>query len=125
MRLLLLILIPAALTAQVKPTPVDTMTTSASNVRVVSTDTAVVLLRKIDIKGKTTTLSISSQPASWRLVHDGKRVIDLFYSSGLTHTINKLECFKTREETDKRVSELKLIIDADSRIDSTDVSRIK
>jgi hypothetical protein len=117
MRVTVMLLIFSSLAMAQKPTQIDTATTKASDIRVVSTDTAIVLQRAIDVKGTKTILSISSQPASWRLVHDGKRVLDLFYCSGITHTINKMECFKTRKECDDRVRALGLVIDETSRVD--------
>lgn len=124
MRLLItLVLFAVTLQAQVKPTVVDTLTTKASDVRVVSLDTAITLLRAVDVKGKKTILSISSKPPSWRLVHNGKRVIDLFWASGITHTINKMECFKTRKEADARIKTLGLVIDVQSRVDSVGAER--
>ena len=36
------------------------------------------------------TVARSSKEKSWRLVHDGKTVLDLFESEGFTETINTL-----------------------------------
>jgi hypothetical protein len=57
------------------------------------------------------------------LTHDGKRVIDLFYTSGLTHTINKMFLAKTRREIDEQVKYLGLVIDKESRVDSASVEK--
>jgi hypothetical protein len=46
---------------------------------------------------------------SWRLVHDGKNVIHLFESSGITHTINQLAEFPTKVEAEAEITKLGLI----------------
>lgn len=50
----------------------------------------------------------SKPETSWRLVHGGGEVIHLFESSGITHTINLLEEFPTKEAALAKVAELKL-----------------
>ena len=45
---------------------------------------------------------------SWRLVHDGTKVLHLFESGGYTSTIWNLEEFPSREAADARVKELGL-----------------
>ena len=46
---------------------------------------------------------------SWRLVHDGTKVLHLFESEGFTSTIWELEEFNSKEAAEARVVELKLI----------------
>ena len=43
----------------------------------------------------------------WRLVHDGKAVLNLFESDGITWTKNKLFC-GTRDECEKEIDALSL-----------------
>jgi len=50
----------------------------------------------------------SKPETSWRLVHGGGEVIHLFESSGITHTINLLEEFPTREAALQRIQALGL-----------------
>jgi hypothetical protein len=46
---------------------------------------------------------------SWRLVHDGAKVLHLFESGGYTSTIWNLEEFPTKEAAEARIAELKLV----------------
>ncbi len=54
------------------------------------------------------TVNKSGTEQSWRLVHDGDRVIDLFESSGYTETINQLFT-GTRDECLAEISRLNLV----------------
>jgi hypothetical protein len=59
----------------------------------------------VDVAAK---LDISSSPAenSWRLVHDSKKTIALFESSGFTWTRNTLFCAKTEQECQDEIKRL-------------------
>lgn len=51
--------------------------------------------------------NVSPRKECYRLVHDGKRVLSLFSSVGLTHTRNELFC-GTQEECDAEIARLGL-----------------
>lgn len=53
-------------------------------------------------------VTASDRSKSWRLIHDGTKVLQLSESVGITRTINTLELFETKEEADARVTELGL-----------------
>lgn len=52
-------------------------------------------------------VSKSSAEKSWRLVHDGRRVLSFFEAEGFTETINQLFT-GTREECDAEIERLNL-----------------
>ena len=60
------------------------------------------LTRELTIKQK----EVSGK--DWRLVHDGKKVIDLFKGQGITYTLEKCVEFKTETEALKEVERLGL-----------------
>lgn len=45
---------------------------------------------------------------SWRLVHNGSRVISLFQSSGITHTAHSIFLANTKEECQTEIYALNL-----------------
>lgn len=53
-------------------------------------------------------ISTSSPDQSWRLVHDGKKVIAKMQRSGETGTRNTLFLAATEEEVDEEIARLKL-----------------
>ena len=46
---------------------------------------------------------------SWRLIHDGTKVIHLFESAGVTESIYEVEEFSTKAAAEARITELKLV----------------
>jgi hypothetical protein len=46
---------------------------------------------------------------SWRLIHDGTKVIGLFESAGVTESIYEVEEFSTKAAAEARIAELKLV----------------
>ena len=54
----------------------------------------------------------------WRLVHDGKRVISVFLSDGITQTGNQMFCATTRHEIDDKIAELGLVVDENSDVEN-------
>jgi hypothetical protein len=44
----------------------------------------------VTYNGKSTRVKKSKNKLSWRLVHDGKKVLNFFKSQGITQTINTL-----------------------------------
>ena len=67
---------------------------------------------EVDTASKSGDISIpfNESPAedTWRLVHDGKRVLALFQSTGFTWTTNNLFCGSEKECSDV-IDQLKLI----------------
>ena len=60
-----------------------------------------------DSKGIKFEANVSPREKSWRLVHDGNKVLDLFESEGITGTINKL-FVGTEKESKEEIKRLKL-----------------
>ena len=63
--------------------------------------------RFITSKGIASDVYLSSGKKSWRLVHDGNKVLALFESEGITGTINKL-FVGTEKESKEEIKRLKL-----------------
>ena len=59
------------------------------------------------VDGKT--IHYTDPGAAWRLVHDGKNVIALFESAGVTETIHALAEFPTKAEAEAEITKLGLI----------------
>lgn len=55
-------------------------------------------------------VNISKPEKSWRLVHDGVNVLDLFESTGETSTINNLFCAPNRKAALAEIKRLGLRI---------------
>jgi hypothetical protein len=47
--------------------------------------------------------------SSWRLIHDGTKVIGLFESAGVTESIFNVVEFPTKAAAEARIAELKLV----------------
>ncbi len=63
----------------------------------------------ITFKGESVVVNESPGTKCWRLVHDGKKVISLFETMGITRTRNTLFCAETEAEVQAEISRLKLI----------------
>ena len=63
----------------------------------------------ITFKGETVVVNESPHVQCWRLVHDGKKVISLFETMGITRTRNTLFCAETEAEVQAEIARLKLI----------------
>jgi len=59
------------------------------------------------VEGKT--VKYTAPINSWRLIHDGTKVIGLFESAGVTESIYEVEEFSTKAAADARITELKLV----------------
>lgn len=53
-------------------------------------------------------VKVSAKELSWRLVHDGTKVISLFESPGVTQTKHNLFVAPTKEECEQEISKLSL-----------------
>jgi hypothetical protein len=54
------------------------------------------------------TINRTDSEMSWRLVHDGSKVIDLFESSGVTSTMNTIYLASSIEECQAQIYSLSL-----------------
>lgn len=52
--------------------------------------------------------NVSMPEISWRLVHDGRKVLALFEATGETWTVNNLVCFASQEEALTEIAKLGL-----------------
>jgi hypothetical protein len=64
--------------------------------------------KTITVQGHSVTVNVSPHVQCWRLIHDGKKVIALFESTGITQTINVLYCATTEQEAQAEITRLKL-----------------
>jgi len=64
--------------------------------------------KTITVAGKTVIMNVSPHTQCWRLIHDGKKVIALLESAGVTQTINTLFCATTEAECQAEIARLKL-----------------
>ena len=62
----------------------------------------------VDKTGKTVLANVSPREKSWRLVHDGKKVIVLFEGEGETWCIHKMFCATTEKECIEEIKKLGL-----------------
>lgn len=54
------------------------------------------------------TINKTDSDMCWRLVHDGSKVINLFESSGITHSMNTIFLANTIEECETEIYSLNL-----------------
>ena len=57
----------------------------------------------INVDGQNITVNYTDDQSSWRIVHDGTNLYELFQSSGITESINNIEIFEDKQNAVDRV----------------------